>query len=163
MYARFTPAQLARYADDWYGLVEWYGEDESDVPTVSVPEKSLDLFKFLLAEAGTPVQLTGDDEGVIRRPDDVEPWLLSDVGEFFEPCLVTPAKVATWAAVLGRSSFDSLVSGADSAKMAAAGVALVPDRGRRKDFDKSYYEELAGFLADAAADGEGLIVFEDVE
>ncbi|MFF3788266.1 DUF1877 family protein [Streptomyces sp. NPDC001933] len=162
MYARFAPEQLARYASDWYAVVEWYGEwDESDVPIVSVPQKSIALFEFVLADAGTPVTLytLGIHEGTIRQPDDVEPWLLSDVGEFFEPWSVTPAGVTALAAALGGNPFDSLVARADSAKMAAAGVALVPDRGRRKGFDKSHYEELAGFLADAAAAGEGLIVF----
>lgn len=73
MYARFSQAQLTRYADDWHGLVEWCGEsDESDVPTVSVPERSLDLFEFLLTEAGSLVRLKENDEGVIRQPDDVE-------------------------------------------------------------------------------------------
>ncbi|MFI2720758.1 DUF1877 family protein [Streptomyces collinus] len=162
MYARFSPEQLVRYADDWYAVVEWYGEqDESDVPTVSIPKKSIDLFEFLLSDTGTPVTLytLGIEEGTIRQPEDVEPWLLSEVGEFFEPWCVTPAGVTALAAALGRHTFDALVARADPAKMAAAKVALVPDRGRRKDFDKSHYEELAGFLADAAAAGEGLIVF----
>ncbi len=69
--------------------------------------------------------------------------------------------MAALAANLGRHPFDALVARADPAKMAAAGVGLVPDRGRRRDFDKSHYEELARFLADAAAEGEGLIIFYD--
>ncbi len=160
MYARFSQAQLTRYADDWHGLVEWYGEsDESDVPTVSVPERSLDLFEFLLTDAGSPVRLKENDEGVIRQPDDVEPWLLADVGDWFEPCGVAPAEVAELAAALARHPFDALVARVDSARMAAAGVALVPDRGWRRNFDKAHYEELALFFAHAAAEGQGLIIF----
>lgn len=43
--------------------------------------------------------------------------------------------------------------------MAGAGVGLVPDRWQRRDFDKSHCEELARFFADAAAEGEGVIIF----
>ncbi|GII94438.1 hypothetical protein Ssi02_46690 [Sinosporangium siamense] len=79
----------------------------------------------------------------------------------FEPFLMAPADVAAIAAVLRRHPFDALVAGADPGEMAAAGVALVPDRGRRKDYDKSFYEELACFFGDAETKGEGMILFDD--
>ncbi|WP_283135822.1 DUF1877 family protein [Rhizohabitans arisaemae] len=160
-YANFSPDQLARYTDNWYELVDWWEEEDWGDAGVSIPRKSLDLFEFLLKGVGTPVRLQFTDD-VIAQPDDVAPWVLSRFGDMpFEPYRLAPAEVAAIAAVLGRHPFDALVAGTDPDEMAAAGVALVPDRGRRKDYDKSFYEELARFFADAATKGEGMILLDN--
>ncbi|MEW2632870.1 DUF1877 family protein [Streptomyces sp. NPDC048389] len=159
-YANFSPEQLTRYTDDWSALVEWYQEEGVDYG-LSIPTRSLKLFEFLLKSGGTTVELQSS-EGFIPQPDDVEPWLQSEFGDMpFEPNRVTPAEVAAIAAALGQRPFDALVAQADPEEMATAGVALVPDRGRRKDYDKSFYEELTRFFADAATKGEGMILFDE--
>ncbi|MEV8634231.1 DUF1877 family protein [Streptosporangium sp. NPDC051023] len=160
-YANLSHDQLTRYTNDWYALAEWWQEGAWGDAGISVPTKSLDLFEFLLEGAGKPIRLQSSEE-FISQPDDVEPWLLSEFGDVpFEPFRMAPADVAVIAAVLRRHPFDALVARADPEEMAAAGVALVPDRGRRKDYDKSSYEELARFFGDAETKGEGVILFDD--
>lgn len=167
-YVRFTPERLDRAVHDWAGTAEFLMEeldDQEDEHVISVPGRSLSLFAFLLActdtpPSDTPPCLWSSDQGGIRPPDDADPVLLDNFGDTTLLSFLTPQDVAGIATALEANGFDRLVAGADPAAMAEAGVGLVPDRGRRRDFDKTHYNDLARFLAAAAADGHGCLTWE---
>lgn len=168
-YLRMTPERLAQMVGDWGRLVEYYDELDED-EAVQAASKSIELFEFLLKSEGTPVSLissegTGivppdeEDRAMLDRYGELWPIMLSDHPDFF-PDYITSADTVRIAEAMA-TPFDDLLARSDPAAMAAAGVKVTPDRGRRVDYDKLQYEALALQFRDAAIAGDGFITLYD--
>ncbi len=159
-YVRVTEQRLSQALVDWEGAVNLYFELDAfaDEFVVGISFKELELLEFLLDNAGTPVRLSTGDESYpeICPPSDIAGWMLAEYQE--SVAYFYPADVRRVARVLA-TPFADLVAKADLDAMAAAGLRLKPDLGRRIDYDKSLYDALATLFRETAAANDGLLVF----
>ncbi len=159
-YVRVTEQRLSQALADWEGTVNFYFELDAttEESVVGIAGKTLRLLEFLLENAGTPVRLSTGDESYpeICPPSDVAGWMLAEYQDSI--AYFYPADVRRVARVLA-APFAELVAKVDLDAMAAAGLRLTPDLGRRVNYDKSLYDALATLFRETAAANDGLLVF----
>lgn len=159
---RITPLELdrARKDPDW---VQEYADDledaELDEPgspdgqlaadRLHRTEKSWDALRHLLQRAGCPVNVIRGEEAFTEADWGYGPALL-----------LPPDRVAAAAAFLSALPYDRLIEGVTGAELEAAG--LYPqgwDEPDALDFLRGYYEELVGYFAAAAREGDAMVAW----
>jgi uncharacterized protein DUF1877 len=160
-YLRVTPDELARAVSDpqWaLQLVEEIedAEEEADLSPAEArhltTHKAWNAIAFLLERAGFPVDIVYGEEEFAEGED----W------GYGPPRYLAAGRVRIAAEALAAVSYDSLTSDVDRTAFAQADIyPQIWDEPDSIEWVRGWYEPLVPFFADAARQGQAMLVWLD--
>lgn len=151
-YLRLTPGELARAIEDLGSaadLAEGARGAEDEARYLST-HKAWHAIAFLLERAAFPVDIVYGEEAFTQDDD----WGLGP------PRYLTADRVRIAADALAAVTYDTLTAGVDRADLAQADIyPKIWDEPDSLEWVQAWYEPLVAFFADAARQGDAMLVW----